>query len=68
MHPTLRRFFGYLILWAVLFLILCIVSVAIHWGELTMYMSSVFSAWLSTLITAGIVIGGIVMLFRSLFR
>lgn len=67
MNSTLRRFFGYLIAWVVMFLILCIVSVVLHWGELVVLMSSVFSVWLSTILTVGLIVMIIVMLFRTLF-
>jgi len=63
-----RRILRYLILWAALFVILCIISVIRYWDELAIIVSGTFKGYFERIITAAVVGGLIIWGLRTLFR
>lgn len=63
-----RRILRYLILWGVLFLILCVISVVRYWDKVAAILSTAFSSYLTLLIAGGVIIGLLIWAFRRLLR
>ena len=63
-----RRILRYLILWGVLFLILCVISVVRYWDKVGAILSATFSSYLTLLIAGGVIIGLLIWAFRRLLR
>lgn len=63
-----RRILRYLILWGVLFLILCVISVVRYWDKVAAILSTTFSSYLTLLIAGGVIIGLLIWAFRRLLR
>ena len=63
-----RRILRYLILWGVLFLILCVISVDRYWDKVAAILSATFSSYLTLLIAGGVIIGLLIWAFRRLLR
>ena len=63
-----RRILRYLILWGVLFLILCVISVVRYWDKVAAMLSTTFSSYLTLLIAGGVIIGLLIWAFRRLLR
>jgi len=64
MYTAFQRILRYLILWGIIFAILCIVSVIRHWDLIAAVMSGAFASWISLAISAGVLIGLFVWGFR----
>lgn len=63
-----RRILMYIVLWAVLFLILCVVSVVKNKDVLAAVIGGSISSAIASLAVIGLVIYGIVMMLRAGFR
>lgn len=63
-----RRILMYIVLWAVLFLILCVVSVIKNKDVLAAVIGGSISSAIASLAVIGLVIYGIVMMLRAGFR
>ena len=63
-----RRILMYIVLWAVLFLILCVVSVIKNKDVLAAGIGGSISSAIASLAVIGLVIYGIVMMLRAGFR
>ena len=63
-----RRILRYLILWAVLFVILCIISVVRYWDELVAIISGTIYGYIEFIIGVGLLIGLILWGISRLFR
>lgn len=65
MWDTIKRF---LIIWLGLFLVLCVVSVIVHWSKIVARCKSDWEAYLGGIMMIAIIIGGIIMMLRSARR
>lgn len=65
-NTLLGRIFFYLAVWAVLFLILCIVSVAKNWEIVMVAVSGILSTLIGYFLVIGLMLYGIAMIFRSI--
>lgn len=63
-----QRILRYLILWLVLFAILCLISVIRYWDELVAIAANAFDSYFSLLLSFGLVIGLLIWAFRLMFR
>jgi hypothetical protein len=63
-----QRILRYLILWGVLFLVLCVISVVRYWDELGNILSATISSYLTTIITIAVIGGLLIYAIISLFR
>ena len=62
------RIVRYLLLWLILFGVLCVISVIRHWDALVAIASNTFDSYLSTLISMGLMIGLMIWGLRLLLR
>ena len=67
-NTVVGRILMYLAVWVVLFLILCVVSIAENWDVLVAVISGTISSLVGYLVVIGLMIYGIVMILRAGFR
>ena len=65
-NTLLGRIFFYLAVWAVLFLILCIVSVAKNWEIVMAAVSGTLSTLIGYFLVIGLMLYGLTMILRSM--
>ena len=67
-NTVIGRILMYLLLWAILFLILCVVSIAKNWGVLVSILSGTVMSLVVSFGVIGLIIYGIIMMLRAGFR
>jgi hypothetical protein len=67
-NTVVGRILMYFAVWVVLFLILCVVSIAENWDVLVAVISGTISSLVGYLVVIGLMIYGIVMILRAGFR
>lgn len=67
-NTVVGRVLMYFAVWVVLFLILCVVSIAKNWDVLVAVISGTISSLVGYLVVIGLMIYGIVMILRAGFR
>ena len=63
-----QRFFRYLILWGIMFIILCILSVSRYWDQFINIMSNTLDQYFSALLGVGLLVGILIVGYRLMFR
>lgn len=63
-----QRILRYLVLWGILFLVLCVISVVRYWDELGNILSATVSSYLTVIISIAVFGGLLIYAFISLFR
>lgn len=67
-NTIVGRILMYLSVWVVLFLILCVLSIIKNWSVLVAILSSTIYTLIELIFVIGLMLYGIIMMIRALFR